>query len=61
MSDLLRALKEDAQRMEDICIRLGRREDIWQDRVIYWMGVALAHIITWILRQAPRERGQNGL
>ena len=58
---MIEQLKYDLDRMEDICIRLGRREDIWQDRVIYWMGVALVHIITWILRQAPRERRQNGL
>lgn len=40
----------DLDRMENICIKLSNREDIWQDRLIYWIAVAIAHIITWILR-----------
>ena len=48
---LIDSLKEDAQRMEEACERTVNRCDIWQDRIVYWMAVALLHIITWILRK----------
>ena len=48
------ALKDDAQRMEDVCIKLGNRTDIWQDRIIYWMAVAILHIIEWIVKKGEK-------
>ena len=44
------ALMKDAQNMEEVCERTANRCDIWQDRIIYSMAVALFHVITWILR-----------
>ena len=39
---------EDAERMEQIAERLSRRSDIWQDRFLYWMAVAILHVLQWI-------------
>lgn len=44
-------LKKDLAHMEEACERTVNRRDIWQDRIVYWMAVALFHIITWILRK----------
>lgn len=44
-------LIEDAQRMEDACCRLAQPTDIWQDRIIYWMCVAVYHLLQIELRR----------
>lgn len=51
---LIEALKEDAQHMEDAALRTANRADIWQDRIIYWMAVALLHVIEWILKKGEK-------
>ena len=38
-------LLEDAQRMEEVCERTVNRCDIWQDRIIYWIAVAVLHLL----------------
>ena len=38
-------LLEDAQRMEEACERTVNRCDIWQDRIIYWIAVAVLHLL----------------
>ena len=38
-------LIQDAQRMEDACSRTANRCDIWQDRIIYWIAVAVLHLL----------------
>ncbi len=38
-------LLEDAQHMEDVCCALVNRQDIWQDRIIYWICVAVLHLL----------------
>ena len=48
---ILDSLREDAQRMEDVCCRLAQPTDIWQDRIVYWMAVAILHIIEWIVKK----------
>lgn len=45
------ALIKDLRHMEEACERTVGRTDIWQDRIVYWMAVALVHVITWILRK----------
>ena len=45
------ALIDDAAHMESVCERTAGRCDIWQDRAVYWMAVAILHILTWILRR----------
>lgn len=47
-------LTQDAERMEEITIRLGDRADIWQDRYVYWMAVAILHIIKHIVAKDAR-------
>lgn len=56
------ALIKDLEHMEEACERTANRTDIWQDRIIYWMAVALVHIITWILRkeQGPARVSYDG-
>ena len=38
-------LLEDAQHMEEACERTVNRCDIWQDRIIYWICVAVLHLL----------------
>lgn len=44
------ALMRDAENMEEVCGRLADRSDIWQDRMVYWIAVAVLHIITYLMR-----------
>lgn len=55
MTSLRDALIKDLAHMEEACERTANRTEIWQDRIIYWMAVALVHIITWILRKEKTE------
>lgn len=43
-----KTLKRDAEHMEEIMSRTVDRCDIWQDRFIYWISVAIYHIIQQI-------------
>lgn len=43
-------LKEDVVRMEQIMDKTVDRCDIWQDRFIYWIAVAIYHILIKIDR-----------
>ena len=47
---------KDKERMDEIAERLSQRQDIWQDRYIYWIAVALGHILEWIIRRQNDER-----
>lgn len=52
-----RTLTEDAQHMEDAACHVADRCDIWQDRIIYWLSVAVLHILQYLLRhEAKRTR-----
>ena len=42
---------EDKERMDEIADKLSDRQDIWQDRYIYWIAVAIGHILEWIVKQ----------
>lgn len=42
-------LRKDGERMEEIAIKLGDRQDIWQDRYIYWIAKALYDTIRCVL------------
>lgn len=37
-------------------VRSEIRPDIWQDRYIYWIAVAIGHILEWIVKH-----GTNGV
>ena len=41
----------DKERMDEIAERLSERQDIWQDRYVYWIAVALGHILEYITRK----------
>lgn len=45
------ALIRDAQNMEEAMSRTVNRCDIWQDRIIYWIAVAVFHLLTIELRR----------
>ena len=51
-------LREDAERMEEIMDRTAVRADIWQDRFIYWIAVAIWHIILRINKIEHEDRDQ---
>ena len=40
----------DKQRMDEIAERLSQRQDIWQDRYVYWIAVTLGHILEWMVK-----------
>ena len=44
-------LKRDADNMMTIMERTAERSDIWQDRFIYWIAVAIFDIIDYLRRQ----------
>lgn len=48
--------RTDKERMDIIAERLVHRQDIWQDRYIYWIAVAIGHILEWIVKH-----GTNGI
>lgn len=47
---MCKMLRNDAERMEEIMERTVDRCDIWQDRFIYWMAVAIYHVIQRVSR-----------
>ena len=42
--------RTDKERMDEIAERLSQRQDIWQDRYVYWIAVTLGHILEWMVR-----------
>lgn len=48
-------LVKDADRMENICILLGDRQDIWQDRLVYWIAVAVLHLLQDAVKRKDKE------
>lgn len=45
---MIKTLIQDMENIEDICICFGERQDVYADRVIYIMAVAIYHIFDWI-------------
>lgn len=43
--------RTDKERMDIITERLVHRQDIWQDRYIYYIAVAIGHILEYITRE----------
>lgn len=50
-----KTLKDDAERMEEIMCKTADRCDIWQDRFVYWIAVAIYHLIQRINRLEMEE------
>ena len=48
----LNKYERDKERMDEIAERLSERQDIWQDRYVYWIAVAVGHILEWIVRKS---------
>ena len=46
---------KDKEHMDKIAERLSERQDIWQDRFIYWMAVAIGHILEWIINRKEEK------
>ena len=52
---------KDKERMDIIAERLYQRQDIWQDRYIYWIAVAIGHILEWVVKQMkPGDINEDG-
>lgn len=49
---ILSKYRTDKKKMDIIAERLYQRQDIWQDRYIYWIAVAVGHILEWIVRKS---------
>ena len=47
-------LVKDLDAMEDVMSRTADRSDIWQDRCIYAMALAIYHILVLILKRGGR-------
>ena len=41
---------EDKKNMDEIADKLSERQDIWQDRYIYWIAVAIGHLLEWVVK-----------
>lgn len=50
---------KDKQRMDEIANKLSTRQDIWQDRYIYWMAVAIGHILEWTVKHGKEFRNRQ--
>ena len=48
------ALIEDIENMDEVMSKTADRADIWQDRYIYWMAVAIWHILTLIIKEGDK-------
>lgn len=48
-------LIKDADNMENIAIKLGDRQDIWQDRFIYEIAIAIKHILDYIIKNIDKQ------
>lgn len=51
--------RTDKERMDIIAERLVHRQDIWQDRYIYWIAVAIGHILEWIVKHGTDGIGAD--
>ena len=51
MNELLR----DAENMEEAMSRLANRQDIWQDRIVYWICVAVYHLLKIAMKKSKEE------
>ena len=49
-TNLMNKYAVDKERMDEIAERLVHRQDIWQDRYIYWIAVAIGHILEWVVK-----------
>lgn len=45
-------LTQDAERMLEVMDRTANRSDIWQDRCVYWLAVAVYHIIIYLKKRS---------
>lgn len=54
--------RTDKERMDMIAERLVHRQGIWQDRYIYWIAVAIGHILEWIVKHGTNgNRADNSI
>lgn len=51
---MLDVLKIDLNNMEEAASRTANRCDIWQDRIIYNISVALFHVLGYIIRKESK-------
>lgn len=49
----------DLENMDEITEKLGNRSDIWQDRFIYWIAIAIRDILLWIIKMEESDNGQR--
>ena len=45
-------LTQDAENMLEVMDRTANRSDIWQDRCVYWLAVAVYHIIIYLKKRS---------
>ena len=42
--------REDKERMDHIAEKLSNKEPIKEWSILYWMAVAIGHLIEWVIR-----------
>ena len=47
---------KDLENMEKVMNRTVNRCDIWQDRFIYWMAVAIYHLLTIAIKDQEEKK-----
>lgn len=45
------ALRKDKERMDEIAERLSSNEPIKEWAILYWMAVAIGHLLEWAVRK----------
>lgn len=55
---MTKTLMKDTEHMEEIMARTADRCDLWQDRFIYWIAVAIYHILIHLKRQEERRANE---
>ena len=48
-------IAEDLQNVEECLERTANRADIWQDRVIHGLAIAIWHLLQWELKRIEKE------
>lgn len=49
-------LQRDAENMQEITERLVNRDEIWQDRYVYWIAVAVLHLLEEVIKLKNKSK-----
>jgi hypothetical protein len=56
---MIESLKHDLANVEEVLERTADRVDLWQDRCVYALALAIFHVIQYILRKEKHSHGEK--